>query len=82
MLFTFCSVKFSVSYNFTVNSACSSLSTDFLKAIVMPCFLLLFFVIEVLQSSLIFLSFSYSYNHLFCGSMLFLLVFQFLLQVV
>ena len=33
MLFTFCSVKFSVSYNFTVNSACSSLSTNFLKAI-------------------------------------------------
>ena len=44
-------------------------------------FLLLFFVIEVFESSLTFLSFLYAYNHVFYGNMLFLLVFQFSLQV-
>ena len=32
ILFTYCSFKFSVSSNFTVISACSSLSTSFLKS--------------------------------------------------
>ena len=63
--FTFCYSRFSVSPNFTVISACSSLSTSFLKSksgslnlksksrkCVMLSFLLLFFAIEVLESSL------------------------------
>ena len=33
MLFTYCSFKFSVSSNFIVISACSSLTTSFLESI-------------------------------------------------
>ena len=66
-----CNYKFSVSSNFIVISACSSLSTTFLKSksgsrIEEGCdalFLLLFFVIEVLESSLGFLSSLCFHNH-------------------
>ena len=70
MLFTFCSFKFSVSSNFIVISACSSLSTSFLKSKSgsrieegLLSFLLLFFAIDVLELSLGFPSSLYFYNH-------------------
>ena len=60
MLLTYCSFRFSVSSNFLVISACSSLSTSFLKFKsgsrdedgCDSLFLLIFFAIEVLESSL------------------------------
>ena len=63
MLLTYCNFKCSVSSSFIVISACSSLSTSFLKSksgsrIEEGChavFFLLFFAIEVLESSLRFL---------------------------
>ena len=71
MLFTYCSFNFSVYFNFVVISACSSLSTSFLKSNsgsrieegYDALFLLLFFVIEMFESSLRFLSFLCFYNH-------------------
>ena len=71
MFFTYCNFKFSVSSNFIVISACSSLSTSFLKSksgsrVEEGCdahFFMLFFAIEVLESSLGFLSSLYFYNH-------------------
>ena len=62
-LLTYCNFGFSVFSNFIVISACSSLSTSFLKSksgsrIEEGCdalFLLLFFATEVLESSLRFL---------------------------
>ena len=71
MLLTFCSFRFSVSSNFIVISACSSLSTRFLKSksssrVEEGCdalFFLLIFVIEVLESSLRVLSPLYFHNH-------------------
>ena len=73
ILFTYCYFKFSVSSNFIVISACSSLLSSFLKSIsgsrigegCDALFLLLFFVIEVLVSSIIFLSFLCFYNHMY-----------------
>ena len=70
MLLTNCDVRFSVSSNFIVISACSRLSTSFLKSksgsrIEEECdtlFFLLFFAIEVLESCG-FLSPLYFYNH-------------------
>ena len=71
ILLTNCSFRFSVSSRLIVISACSSLSTSFSKSksgsrIEEGCdalFLLLFFAIEVLESSLGFLSSLYFYNH-------------------
>ena len=71
MLLTYCNFRFSVSSNFLVISACSSLSTSFLKSksksrVEEGCdalFLLLFFAIKVLESSLRFLSTVFFQNH-------------------
>ena len=71
ILLTYYSFRLSVSSNFIVISACSSLSTSFLSLNlvlglskdVMLSFLLLIFVIEMLGSSLKFLSPLYFYNH-------------------
>ena len=70
MLLTYCNFRFSVSSSFIVISACFSLSTSFLKSkfgsrIEKGCDALYFafFAIEVLESSLRFLSSLYLYNH-------------------
>ena len=71
MLFTYCSFKFSVSSIFIVISACASLSTSFLKSKSGSrieegrdaLFFVAIFAIEVLESSLGFLSTLYFYNH-------------------
>ena len=73
MLLTYRSLIFSVSSSFIVTSACSSPSTSFLKSKPVSrfedgceaLFFLLFFVIEVLESSLRFMSFLYFCNHAF-----------------
>ena len=70
MLLKYCSFRFSVYSYFIVISACSRLSTSVLNSksgsrIEEGCdaFFLLIFVIEVLDSSLRFLSSLYFYNH-------------------
>ena len=70
-MFTYCKLRISVSSNFNVISACSTLSNSFLKSksesrFEEGCdalFLLLFFVVEV--SSLGFLSSLYFCNHVY-----------------
>ena len=87
---TYCSFRFSVSSSFIVISACSSLSTSFrnlnlaleLKKDEMLSFLLLFSLIEVLRSSLKFLSFLCFYSHVYLMNMLFELVFRYVLLIV
>ena len=72
MLFIYCNLKFSISFSFIVISACSCLSTSFLKSksasrIEEGCdalfFIAIFFIMEVLESSLGFLSSLYFHNH-------------------
>ena len=71
ILLTYCSLRFSVSLSFFVISACSNLSTSFLKPesgspIDEGCdafFFIAIFLIVVLESSLKFLTFSCFYNH-------------------
>ena len=80
---TYCNFRFSVSSSFIVISACSSLSTSFRKSKSGSrieegwdaLFLLLFSLIEVLRSSLRFLSFLCFCSRVYLVSMLFELVF-------
>ena len=87
---TYCNFRFSVSSSFIVISACSSLSTSFRKSKSgsriekdeMLSFLLLFSLIEVLRSSLKFLSSLCFFSHVYLMNMLFELVFRYVLLIV
>ena len=73
MLFTQCNFKFSVSSNFIVISACSSLFTSFRKSIsgsrtehgCDAFFFLVFFLVVSLKLSMRLLPISYFYNHVY-----------------
>ena len=86
--FTYCKMRFFVSSNLNVSSACSSLSTSFLTLVlelrkdVMLSFWLLFSAIEVLESSLKSLSIKCFFTHDCLMNMVFRLALRSLLLVV